>query len=237
MMIAPAARLGRSILDVVAHSTRLWTQMLAAPNTPDDANIFGALIHDVVTAAVVTRFEADATDGGIAVTWSLANPTQYTSVTLERSDGRTGPWTTVAAELRAEGGATVALDRSAAPGGTYYYRLSVSGSSGRVIVFGPLVGTAGTPIKELALTRVAPNPTSGSVQIEYAVPRDGPVQLRVLDVEGRTVMVLTSGPLPRGRYHAAWGGQTALGPARTGMYFVQLQLAGQSVFRRLALVR
>jgi len=31
MMIPPAARLGRSILDVVAHSTRLWTQLLGAP--------------------------------------------------------------------------------------------------------------------------------------------------------------------------------------------------------------
>lgn len=33
MMIPPAARLGRSVLDVVAHSTRLWTQLLVAPWT------------------------------------------------------------------------------------------------------------------------------------------------------------------------------------------------------------
>ena len=33
MMIPPAARLGRSVLDVVAHSTRLWTQLVLAPWT------------------------------------------------------------------------------------------------------------------------------------------------------------------------------------------------------------
>jgi hypothetical protein len=92
-------------------------------------------------------------------------------------------------------------------------------------------------VAELALTSVAPNPASGAVRIEYEVPNDGPVQVRVLDVEGRAVAVLASGPQPRGPHHVVWGGQTARGPAHAGMYFVQLQASGRSVVRRLALVR
>ena len=190
------------------------------------------------TVAVLdASFIAKTVDDGVELRWDFSGSMPPASVTLERSDARTGPWLLVPAELRSEDGATVALDRGVAAGATYYYRLSVTVMPGLVKSFGPLVGTAGTPIKELALTSVAPNPTSGSVQIEYTVPRDGPVQVRVLDVEGRAVAVLASGPQPRGRYHVVWRGQTAQGTARAGMYFVQLQAAGRSVVRRLALIR
>ena len=190
-----------------------------------------------MVAVLEATFLAKTVDDGVELRWDFGNSMPPATVTLERSDESNGPWAAVAADLRSDQGATVALDRRAVAGQTYYYRLSVTEMPGRVTMFGPVVGTAGTPIKELALTSVAPNPTMGTVQIEYAVPRDGPVQVRVLDIEGRAVAVLTAGTQPRGRYHVVWSGQTSRGAARAGMYFIQLQAAGRSVVRRLALVR
>ena len=190
-----------------------------------------------MVAVLEATFLAKTVDDGVELRWDFGNSMPPATVTLERSDESNGPWAAVAADLRSDQGATVALDRRAVAGQTYYYRLSVTEMPGRVTMFGPVVGTAGTPIKELALTSVAPNPTMGTVQIEYAVPRDGPVQVRVLDIEGRAVAVLTAGTQPRGRYHVVWSGQTPRGAARAGIYFIQLQAAGRSVVRRLALVR
>src|SRR5262249_49429724 len=93
----------------------LWTQMLAVPNAADDANIYSAVIGDVATAALVTRFEAEATGGGIAITWSLANPTQYTSVALERSEFEVGPWLAINSARTEQGDLTVEMDRTIEP--------------------------------------------------------------------------------------------------------------------------
>ena len=53
---------------------------------------------------------------------------------------------------------------------------------------------------------IRPNPTAGSGTIEYSLPHEALVRVRVFDVAGRVVARLVDGPQPAGRHVATWGG-------------------------------
>jgi hypothetical protein len=95
----------------------------------------------------------------------------------------------------------------------------------------------GQSITEFALTRVTPIPSSGPVRIEFTLPEDARVQLRVLDVRGRLVTTLSSGMHRRGRYQATWAGRTERGKASAGVYFVQYEAPGKHLVKRIVFVR
>ena len=90
---------------------------------------------------------------------------------------------------------------------------------------------------EFGLGRLAPNPARRVVQVPFALARAAEVHLRVLDIQGRVIATLADGTYPAGSHRVSWSGFTTAGPARSGVYFVQLQTAGRVYVRRLALTR
>jgi hypothetical protein len=92
-------------------------------------------------------------------------------------------------------------------------------------------------VDEFALGKVKPNPSSGAVQIAFAVPREGRVRLRVLDIQGRVVALLADGVRAPGRYQGVWDGRRAQGGVAAGLYFVHFEAGGKSLVRRFALTR
>ena len=82
------------------------------------------------------------------------------------------------------------------------------------------------------LTAIAPNPSSGSARVSFALPEAGAVRLSVVDVRGREVAVLVDGPLAAGRHEARLGGTLA-----AGVYLVRLEAAGTVVSRQAVVVR
>jgi hypothetical protein len=89
----------------------------------------------------------------------------------------------------------------------------------------------------LSLSRPSPNPTTGSLRFEYAAPGGVAIRLGVLDLEGREVALLAHGVRPAGRAWASWNGETARGPAASGVYFLRLEAPGRRIIQRFALVR
>ena len=134
-------------------------------------------------------------------------------------------------------GVSTVVDRSAAPGHTYLYRVVAQLSSGQQLAFEPIEGTAGAAVTEFAVTKIAPNPTQGSARVDYTVARETRVRLTIVDLQGRLVATLHDGVKPAGRYQAVWNGENALGRAPVGMYFVRYQAAGKSAVKRLMLTR
>ncbi|MDH7515101.1 MAG: T9SS type A sorting domain-containing protein [Bacteroidota bacterium] len=85
----------------------------------------------------------------------------------------------------------------------------------------------------LELAQNYPNPFSSTTTFEYAVPAEGRVLLRVLDLLGREVAVLADGLHGAGRHAVEWNAAAL----PSGMYLCRLESDGQTVTRMVNLVR
>jgi hypothetical protein len=83
-----------------------------------------------------------------------------------------------------------------------------------------------------------PSPFRESTTIEYALPREGPVRLEVLDIAGRRVRVLESGLREAGPHRVWWDGRAENGrPAAAGVYHLLLRSAEGDRVRRVVKIR
>lgn len=84
-----------------------------------------------------------------------------------------------------------------------------------------------------------PNPFNPATQIDYSIPTDGPVRLRLFDILGRTVRVLVDEPRHRAGYHAVrWDGRDGDGVAvASGVYFYALEADSFRRVRRMVLIK
>jgi len=64
---------------------------------------------------------------------------------------------------------------------------------------------------------------AGHATLRYALHRSGDVRLDVFDVAGRRITTLVSGVRGAGEHEIAWGGETASGMARHGVYFARIE--------------
>ena len=215
-------------LKVVAHD--------AAGNTGSDLSDAAFAIIDVVTPTLLSRFTASSVASGIELRWQFSDPGSFGAVTVERARDQDGPWAAVVVERRDESGVSVALDRSAQSGSTYWYRIATT-TGATHLTFGPIEATAGEVIVDFALGRPLPNPTSGATRVDFAVPRDSRVTLGLYDMQGRRVATLVEGLLPAGRHQAMWNGTAGGRSAPAGVYFVRMQAPGVSLTRRLVVTR
>jgi hypothetical protein len=90
---------------------------------------------------------------------------------------------------------------------------------------------AGAPA-EMAVA-LEPNPTRGSVNVTYAVPRAARVRIDVVDLQGRRVATLVDAPREPGRYVLQWDGRARGARATAGVYFVRCRADGRTIARRI----
>jgi len=88
----------------------------------------------------------------------------------------------------------------------------------------PLVDApVASPVAVNALAPARPNPFRGETTLDYALSKEGPVDLVVFDLNGRRVRTLVAGTRPAGPGAARWDGTGDDGrPAAAGVYFVRL---------------
>jgi len=89
-----------------------------------------------------------------------------------------------------------------------------------------------------SIRRVYPNPFNPSTTVEFSVPKQGPVAVRVYDLQGRQVSTLTDTSLPAGVYRVKWDGRDRAGrAASSGVYFANIESAGGRQAARLILLK
>jgi len=99
----------------------------------------------------------------------------------------------------------------------------------------PAVGSA--PEDGLRFTS-APNPGADAVRFTLSLPRKGRTVLEVFDVRGRRVRTALDGDLEAGQHDAVWDGRDDRGQALpAGVYFARLEAGGESVVRKVVLLR
>ena len=120
-------------------------------------------------------------------------------------------------------------------------RPPVDGNITTFILSPAVTGVAGGPVDRLLvalLQQNVPNPFSGATEIAYQLSAPGSVQLRVYNVVGQMVRVLADGPRAAGRHVARWDGRNDAGQKlAAGVYLYRLQAGGQTMTRKLVLVR
>ena len=91
----------------------------------------------------------------------------------------------------------------------------------------------------LRFRSVIPNPSPGAMVLTYEVPDPGGrVIVKVFDVAGRLVAEPFKGRRAAGTWATRWDASDSGGRAvAAGVYIVQLQMAGQSLVRRVVLTR
>jgi hypothetical protein len=208
----------------------------AAANVGSDVSDAPFALYDLTTPTLLSEFIAAPAGDGIELRWRISEPAVFTSTRLERSIGSGGAWTRIVADSKTEGSEQVMLDRTAAPGRAYTYRLIGVTANGEETVLGTTEATT-IEVLDFALGRIDPNPSRGvPTHIEYSVAREAHVRLSVLDLQGREVAVLAEGLAHAGHHSVTWNGASD-GTAAPGLYFIRYHTPERSVMRRIVVTR
>jgi hypothetical protein len=88
------------------------------------------------------------------------------------------------------------------------------------------------------LCRNYPNPFNPTTAIEYAMPRNSEVVIKIFDLLGREVRTLVTGKHNAGNHQITWNGLDNTGsPVASGVYFYQMTAEGFSETRKLLLIK
>ncbi len=95
-----------------------------------------------------------------------------------------------------------------------------------------------TPVKLFKLAQNHPNPFNPVTNIKYSVAQDGYVELSVYDLSGRKVRTLVSESRVAGEHSVTWDGTDSAGNSTpSGMYFYKYVSGGESISRKMTLVK
>jgi hypothetical protein len=115
---------------------------------------------------------------------------------------------------------------------TTYWVAELSHDGG-VTWHGPLT----LPIPALVLRQNRPNPAAASTTIEFESPVDGPVRVRVFDLNGRLVATPFARAVSTGPQQFTWDPRDSHGrPLAAGVYFYRLETPAGERTRKMILV-
>jgi hypothetical protein len=110
----------------------------------------------------------------------------------------------------------------------------------QIVVIAKPLGAASTDRAEaVTLFTPWPNPFQASTRIEFSLPYDGPVDLRVFDVHGRERRVFARGEvMAAGRHDQAWDGHGSDGRVvPPGVYLIRLRTPAGTIVRSVIKIR
>lgn len=92
--------------------------------------------------------------------------------------------------------------------------------------------------QQFDLAQNYPNPFNASTTIDFTLSSESQVELEVYDLVGRKVAQLVTGVQPAGYHQITWDGVESNGRAvASGIYFYRLTAEGQSLTKRMMLLK
>ncbi len=190
---------------------------------------------DLVTATLISRFDAAPAAAGVDLTWSSDAVGQIVAWNVYRTTTEGGAWTQINAEPIAMGsGGQFRLHDDVVATGTLFYRLGAVLSDGRERAVGlTQFASAAGPF---SFAIAGSNPFQGRTTLRYALPSAERVRIDVYSVSGqrvRTIMDRTEAPGVHTVDFALRGEGQSLKP---GLYLVRIQAgSNQKSVRLIAL--
>ena len=125
------------------------------------------------------------------------------------------------------------IDEQVSPG-RYAYRIKQIDHSGAFTYTASVEVEIGLAPKEFTLSQNYPNPFNPTTTIEFTLPEDGRVVMKLYDVTGRELMTFLDEEKTAGYYHQMTIDASRFG---SGSYFLRLEFGGQQLSRRIMLVK
>jgi photosystem II stability/assembly factor-like uncharacterized protein len=92
--------------------------------------------------------------------------------------------------------------------------------------------------EQISLYANYPNPFNSSTHIEYYLPQDGVVTIKIFNITGQLLRTLVNESQKSGHYSVTWDGYSDFGmPVSSGIYIYQLRCNGQIKNRKLLLIK
>ena len=201
---------------------------IVAVDVHGNLSLPAAATPDQPVGVLLSLTRADVVAGKVRLQWDAPGRPRA-EWTVQRSE--TGSWQDRSTVVSDERGIVSFEDAEVQPGARYDYRLrgTLDGQE-----FLSDATTLTIPGVALAIEAVSPNPFSGSnLVIAFTLSRSAPARLELIDVSGRLVQSSDCGAFEAGRHEI----RLSVAPMRSGIHFIRLRQGGQSVERRLAVIR
>jgi hypothetical protein len=187
------------------------------------------LQFDQPTATGISLVHTETDETRARLEWHVGAESQH-AFRVQRRAASTD-WRDIAT-VSADGRARVVFeDEGLEPGSTYGYQLSWFGTDGRRSAGEFWVTTKASG--RLVLSGIVPNPASRALSLRYAARAGFPVEIRVIDVQGR--VVLTQTRMPTGG--APEELRVAVADLAPGLYYLVARQAGEQRLTRFAVMR
>jgi len=94
------------------------------------------------------------------------------------------------------------------------------------------------PAAPVELHQNYPNPFNPTTSVTYSIPQKCNVTLEIFDVSGKCVACLVDGHQEKGSHAVEWNGEDEKGnPLASGIYLYRLEAGGQTITRKMVLLR
>jgi len=199
-------------------------------------NITGMSVKSVCTVVPVelTSFTASVHGGTVKLNWSTATEVNNSGFEIERKNAASD-WQPIGF-VPGHGTSTEPIsysyeDRSVSAS-NYSYRLKQIDFDGSYQYSNEVYATVSTP-NEFRLSQNYPNPFNPSTTIEFSIPNNALVTLKVYNSIGEQVAVLVNGDLPAGSHSVKFN---ASGLA-SGIYIVKMTAGNFSDVKKMNLLK
>jgi hypothetical protein len=183
----------------------------------------------------MSSFVSSVNRRDVTLNWTTASEVNNSHFEIERSLG-SGEWLK-AGSVQGNGTTLSAMNYSFTDrnlsSGKYHYRLKQIDFNGNFEYFNlNNEVNIGVPVK-FDLNQNYPNPFNPSTKIDYDLPYDGKVTLKIFDISGKEVTTIVNEFLSAGYYSVNFNA----GDLSSGIYFYSLQSQGFVMTKKMVLVR
>jgi hypothetical protein len=187
---------------------------------------------------VVDRLTAVAELGAVTIEWTVREIEAVAGFHLyRRTEGGRLEERITREPIERDGAEYRVTDETVSDPGVYRYRLSAIHALGSERTLGEARVEVPRVVVAPTLVAPAPNPRAEGGRFIVVLPREGDIDLDILDAAGRHVRRLASGRVSRGRHEFTWDaradGERAVA---AGRYFVRLLVDGTSTVFPLTLL-
>ncbi len=194
------------------------------------------IINDVPLPVELSSFTSSVIGSSVTLNWSTSSELNNMSFDIEKSNGGNGTWTvagTVAGSGTTNEVRNYSFTDKGLASGTYEYRLKQTDYNGN-FEYHYLSGEViiGIPV-EFSLSQNYPNPFNPSTKINFDIPANSLVTLKVYDVIGNEVMTLVNGQKEAGSYTVNFNASNL----SSGIYIYKIQAGDFSAIKKMTLIK
>ena len=199
--------------------------------------MMGADEYVVPLPVELANFTATANGLNAELRWSAISQENCARFDIERNEISNAQWLTVGSVTGA-GTSTSPIEYSyidrGLTAGRYSYRIKQIDNDGSARYGTPVNIEVGTAPRVFSVNQNYPNPFNPTTTIEFTIPQDGRVVLKVYDIIGREVATLVDKDTKAGVYQ-----QVVFDGSRfsSGVYFAQIQFGGKQLIKKMLMIK